>query len=273
MSLSLDSMKLLYPYIGSKKALMAKWSSLLPPHTLYVSVFGGSGADILGKPPSKLEVFNDVDDDINNVFRILRTQPDELARLVTFTPSKSRATYEEALAALLEPATDQLHRAWAFLIVAHQAYRSRHPRLQTPSGYAAIRSMNRCIKPWLDLPDTIRQVAGRFRRVQIEQLDFRDLVKRYDSAKTLFFVDPPYHPDTRTKRLYQHEMSEEDHVALLDLLERVQGKVCLCGYEHPLYLRRLSRWRRRDFATYSPHVTKLPRTEVVWTKFVPVEAA
>jgi DNA adenine methylase len=266
-------MNLPFPYIGSKKALMTKWSSLLPPHTLFVSVFGGSGADILTKPPSKIEVFNDLDDDINNVFRILRTQSEDLIRLITFTPAKSRATYEEALAMLHDPATDRLNRAWAFLVVAHHGYRGRHPRLHTNSGYAVLRSADRCIGPWLELPHTITQVVQRFQRVQIEQLDFRELIPRFDSPNTLFFVDPPYHPSTRSKRLYQHEMLAEDHIALLDVLNQVRGKVWLCGYSHAAYREKMRRWRRREFATYSPHALKSDRTEVVWTNFVPLEAA
>ena len=260
----------LFSYVGGKKQWMAKWCPLLPPHTLYASVFGGSGADIIFKPPSEIEVFNDIDGDINNLFRVLRHQHQDLMRLIEFTPARSRATFHEAVLTLHDPGADPLNRAWAFLVVAHQVFRSKHPRLHGPSGYAAVKAAKKCIPQWINLPDTIKQIVERFRSVQLEQLDFRDVIQRYDGADTLFFVDPPYHPDTRTNNCYLHEMTEEDHDYLLTQLNEVRGKVWLCGYDHDLYRDRLRRWRKREFVTHSPHSTKATRTEVVWTNFVPI---
>jgi len=263
----------LFSYIGGKKKWMAKWSPLLPSHTLYVSVFGGSGADILFKPPSEVEVFNDLDGDINNLFRVLRTQQEELVRLVSFTPARSRQTFCEALDILHDHSASRLERAWAFLVVSHQGARTKHPVLHVHSGYAGLRQSNRCIPQWLHLPETISVVADRFRSVQLERKDFRSIIPHYDGPNTLFFLDPPYHPETRPHRYYAHEMSHEDHEELLSLLNRVQGKVWLCGYDHPLYADVLRRWRRQEFVSFSPHPTRASRTEIVWTNFVPVREA
>ena len=272
MSISIPK-RTLFSYVGGKKKWMQKWSPHLPPHTLYVSVFGGSGADILFKAPSEIEVFNDLDADINNLFKVLRTQHEDLIRLIEFTQSKSRATYNEALSMLLDPKTDRLNRAWAFLVVAHQGFRSKHPRLQLPSGYAGLKTANRCIAQWLNLPQTITEMVERFRSVQLEQLDYREVIARYDGPNTLIFADPPYHPETRPWRYYAHEMSHADHEELLSLLNRVQGKVWLCGYDHPLYADVLRRWRRQEFIAHSPHPTRTARTEVVWTNFIPIKEA
>ena len=183
------------PYVGAKKRWMPQWTPLFAPHTLYCSVFGGAGSDILFKPPSKVEVFNDLDHDLTNLFRVIREESRALIRLVESTPARSRPTYEEALAVLGSAASGSVDRAWAFLVIANQSYRSRHPRLQTASGYAGLRTHSRCIEQWLDLPNTILSVRDRFIGVQQESLDFRKLIPKYDTPDTLFFVDPPYHPE------------------------------------------------------------------------------
>jgi len=60
-------------------------------------------------------------------------------------------------------------------------------------------------------------------------------IRAQDTPDTLFFVDPPYVPSTRSKSGYRHEMSEADHVALLDQLRSVRGMVVLAGYPSKLY--------------------------------------
>jgi DNA adenine methylase len=166
--------------------------------------------------------------------------------------------------------TGHLERAWAFLVVAHQGFRTKHPRLQLPSGYAGLRKPNRCIQQWLELPDTLAAFADRFRTVQLERLDFREVIRRYDAADTMFIIDPPYYPTTRPYRYYKHEMSHDDHVELLEMLITVKGKVWLCGYDHPVYRTMLKRWRKENFRSRSPHYNRAPRTEVVWTNFIPL---
>ena len=229
-----NPMRVLFPYVGGKKRLMSKWTLLFPPHGTYVRVFGGSGADILFKPPSTIEVFNDLDSGINNLFRVLRKQEAELVRLVQRTPARSRETYCEALHTLNASDATDLDRAWAFLVVAHQGFRMAHPRLQSQSQYAGLRTNTRCMTEWLKLPETIPLVCDRLHRVQLERLDFRDVILKFDSTDTFFFVDPPYHPATRRENLYAHEMSEQDHAELLALLNQVKAKVFLCGYARPV---------------------------------------
>ena len=122
-------MRTLFPYIGSKRKWMPRWVPQFPPHTLYATVFGGGGTDILFKPRSELEVFNDLDTDINNIFRVLRHDEDELIRLVNRTPAKSRQTFCEAIDILNSQDSEAVQRAWAFLVVAHQSMRMRSPQL------------------------------------------------------------------------------------------------------------------------------------------------
>ena len=78
--------KLVLKYYGSKFRL-ANWIiSFFPPHRHYVEPFGGGAAVLLVKPPSKLETFNDLNSEIVNFFRVLRTRPKELIRQINLTP-------------------------------------------------------------------------------------------------------------------------------------------------------------------------------------------
>ena len=259
----------LFPYVGAKSKLIRKWRSAFPKHEMFVSVFGGSATDILFKRKSKLEVFNDLDDDINNVFRVLRKQEAELIQLVCRTPARSRSVYHEAVE-ILESSTDALARAWAFLVVTHQTIRTKHPVLSGKSGYAALKKCDHVTTQWVKLPETIRMVADRFKQVQLERLDFRELIPKFDSDHTFFFVDPPYHFESdRTQRLYVHEMNDADHAELLALLKRAKGMVWLCGYDCSLYRTELAHWRVTEHATATQHHTRSPRSEMVWTNFIP----
>lgn len=263
-------MRTLFPYVGGKRKWIPNWVPHFPPHTLYVTVFGGSGSDILFKPPSTLEVFNDLDDDINNVFRVLRSNQDELIRLVKHTPARSRQTYHEALELMAADDIEPVQRAWAFLVASHQSLRTKHPRLHRTSGYASLKTAARNIPEWIRLPETIDLVAARFISVQLERLDFREVIAKYDTPSTFFFIDPPYHPSSRASTLYQHEMNEDDHGDLLLLLNGVQAKVWLCGYECQMYEKELRHWRKRTEQARTPHTNGSARTEVVWTNYGPV---
>ena len=263
-------MNSLFPYVGGKCRWLKGWISQFPPHNRYVSVFGGSGTDILFKPPSTHEVFNDLDADITNLFRVLRSDRDELIRLVTHTPARSRQTYCDAVDLLRSTNTPSIERAWAFLVTSHQSLRTKHPRLHGYSGYSAMMTRVRSISCWLRLSETIQQVANRLKNVRLESMDFREVLKKYDGPDTFFFVDPPYHPDTRNCDLYQHEMSRSDHSDLLRLLNSVKGKVWLCGYDCNLYKTELCHWRKQTHQSRTPHANWTERTEVVWRNFVPV---
>jgi DNA adenine methylase len=92
-------------------------------------------------------------------------------------------------------------------------------------------------------------IAERLQGVTFEMMPALDLVKLYDNPRTLFYLDPPYHPDTRSKwatKAYRHEMTAADHETMLEQLNRCVGMVALAGYRCPLYDEALTRWARYD---------------------------
>jgi DNA adenine methylase len=112
------------------------------------------------------------------------------------------------------------------------------------------------------------EIVARLRMVAIENDDFRKIIPRYDTQDTFFYLDPPYVPETRESGGYQHEMSYEDHVDLVNLLLKLRGKAMLSGYANPLYRRLEQRgWVRRDFSREVQSTSKhkhLKRVESVW---------
>lgn len=244
-------------YYGGKWRLASWIISHFPPHRIYVEPFGGAASVLLRKPPAEIEVYNDLDGEVVNFFRVLREQPDALARAVALTPY-ARAEYLLAH----DSADDPVERARRFAVRAWQGIGGATAQWRT--GWRR-RLDGRIVAEWNRLPDVIRVVAARLKEVIIENLPAEAVIRRYDTPETLFYCDPPYLPDTRSRWRtagYTHEMSEDDHHTLAELLRGVQGMVVISGYEHPLYDELFGGWKKvsTKARTQNGRVTK----ECLW---------
>ena len=263
---------MLFTYPGGKYRLAKKFQRYYPPHHHFISVFGGSGAEIMLKPPSPLETFNDKDDLIYAVFAVLQDSAlrEQLLRLLENTPD-SRTQYELCHQIIRHPECEDsfLRQAWAYLVCAITGFHGPHPAL-TKSWARCSRAEHSNTYRLLRLSDTIRCWRDRFRRVHIERNSWEEVLRLYDSPDTFFFVDPPYHPDTCSKGLYRHELTRRQHIELLEALNRVKGSVLLCGIDHPFYQQRLFHWRRVTFntrTTMNRSKYKPPRQETIWLNY------
>ena len=259
---------------------------LVPKHRIYVEVFGGGASLLLSKEPSLVEVYNDLDAGLVNLFRVIR-DPDlfaEFHRRVQLIPY-SRGEfyrYRELWWSGQAPA-DPVENAVAFFVIARQSFGGLFGRSWSMSVSASRRGMASTVSRWLSAIDLLPEVAERFLRVQIECLDWRRLLPIYDTAETFFYLDPPYLPSTRKAGQYTHELSESDHEDLVDALLALKGKALLSGYANTLYTKlEAAGWRRRDFATVcfaagrtrafgirgpGSATAKAPRTETVWANY------
>jgi DNA adenine methylase len=255
-------------YAGTKLRLMRKLVDLLPQHHAYVSLCGGSGSDILAKKPSRLEVYNDVDSDLYNLFAVLRSaDAAELIRLVGLTPH-SRRLFGESKERLRDPNLSRVERAWVTLILANQGWLGPHFSHDANAWCYYVRPQPP--HRWYSLGETLRRVVERFSRVQLECDNWDAVLNRYDLETTLFYIDPPYLHCTRRgpRNEYRHDFSLEDHVRLLDRVKKCRGGVMLSGYPSDLYDRELREWTRIEIPTTfyaSRAATRTARTEVVWT--------
>ena len=258
--------KTAFRWMGSKGKLTPHLLPYFPYHVRYISVFGGSAADLIVKPRSTIEIYNDINHIVVNFFDVLRDrcQRRELTYRLLYTP-RSRFEFSRCHAILQEPVDDPLEVARAFFYCTLYSYGGRDPSNERASYTATAKYR------WGRIADHLDEVADRFRYMLVENLSWEQLLTKYDADETFFYLDPPYLPSTRhTDGDYRHEMSEQDHIAMLTALQHLRGLVMLSGYPSALYEEHLSRWRRLEFemlCSISPAKKKPKRTEVVWMNY------
>lgn len=252
-------------WFGSKSRLVKDIVKHFPEHQTYVDVFGGSGAVLLGKKPSKVEVYNDLNRKMTSLFNVLadKKKTQELIRRLEFTPY-SRDIFKTAIKTIDEE-TDEIELARLMIVVQRQSHGGLAKQwsycVDAPAGgySASVRKFHTGI-------ERLPNVQARIRKVQIENLCFTNLIPRYDRPETLFYLDPPYVPDTRINGKYENEMTLEDHLKLVDILLSSSGMFVLSGYLTPVYLPlENAGWRRVDIDTHaSTSKTRAKRTECLW---------
>jgi DNA adenine methylase len=218
-----------FKWVGGKSRLRKPIIDLLPEHTCYVEPFCGAAWVLFGKPPSDVEVLNDLDQELVTFFRVVKERPEELIASFEWE-LVSRAEFERL--ANLEPSklTDiqRAHRFY-YLIMAGWGGELNYPRFQTSitdGGHG-----NRLIGALETLQDRLRPVHNRLRTVIIENLDWRECLDRYDRPGTAMYVDPPY-PENGCN--YAHNMRDwESHHDLAERLDQTKCKWILSSYDIP----------------------------------------
>lgn len=252
-------MKAVLKYPGAKNQLATWILSHVPPHDVYLEPYFGSGAVFFNKVPARIETINDIDGNVVNFFRVLRENPNEFARLVSLTPF-SRDEYNAAFSdngGDIERARKFAVRCWMGFGCGN-FYRNGFRSSQRSASPVTTRA-------WSGLTETIKEASIRLLNAQIENLPAAELIKRYDTDDVFIYADPPYLPGTRKGYLYRHEMDEQAHRELLELLLRHPGKVMISGYDSPLYNTTLSSWRK---VTRESRVEGgLRRTECLWMNY------
>ncbi|EAA0697377.1 DNA adenine methylase [Salmonella enterica subsp. enterica serovar Infantis] len=253
-------------YHGSKFRL-AKWViSFFPEHHTYVEPFGGGAGILLRKQRSYAEIYNDIDEDIVNFFRVIRDPElnNQLRNLCALTPY-ARAEFRAALTESADP----VERARRTAVRAMMGFGSAGAT-QKDNGFSidAKRKYKTVMDVWARYPDRLAAIGERFTGVLIENRPATQVMRQHDAESTLHNVDPPYLPTTRDKggnRRYRHEMSEEDHIILLQELRSLQGYVVLSGYDSELYNDLLPEWHKSQTKSRisAGRGTKV-NTECVW---------
>lgn len=255
-------------YFGGKISIGPAVASLLPSHGHYVEPYCGSLAVLLAKQPSAHETVNDLDRRLMTFWRVLRDQPEELARVCALTPH-SRAEHQ---AAMPLDATDDLELARQVYIRLTQG---RNGVLRkSGSGWRYF------VKPIgaTSMPDYLTSyftrlapAAERLQHVSLESLPALEIIAKYGAEPdALLYVDPPYLGETRQRTWdgYEHEMrAETDHRELAEALHASKAAVVLSGYPSALYDRELyAGWDRHTIATGTGQAGNWQnRTEVLWS--------
>jgi DNA adenine methylase len=209
-------------YIGGKNRLATTIISLLPSHTTYVEPFAGGAQVFFHKPPSKVEILNDLDGEIVNFFRICQSHYEELVRYLRFTVV-SRRWFDLLLRG--EPGTlTDIQRAARFFYIQKNAFGGLV--LKQNYGYHIGKTPN--YNP-ARIPEIIQKTHERLQNVQIESLPYQKILEKYDRKETLFYLDPPYWD----RVLYKFNFKKEDFEELAKELAKLKGKFVLSLNDEP----------------------------------------
>ncbi|UJW87910.1 DNA adenine methylase [Devosia sp. SL43] len=243
------------------KWLLAPWIiEHFPAHQVYVEPFGGAASVLMRKEPAYAEIYNDLDGDVVNLFRVLRSpRADELVKAVRLTPF-ARTEFLQAY----QPTEDDFERARRLIIRSFMGFGSNGHNKATGFRANSNRSGTTPTHDWVNYPDSLAQVIRRIAGVTVESKDACAVMDQHDAPSTLHYVDPPYVMDTRADggADYAHEMDDADHIALLNCLKALDGMVVLSGYPHPTYDQALIGWRRVERTALADGAKK--RIEVLW---------
>lgn len=241
------------------KWLLAPWIvSHFPKHRSYIEPFFGGGSVFFHKVIAKHEVINDLSGDVVNLFRVARDNGNELARVISLTPW-AREEYDLSW---IDDTDDPLERARRFLVKVWTAHSGD---LANKSGWRNNGKVDVRIpltESWRKLPARIMQCLDRLQHAQIDNSPAIEVIQRRGGKDTLIYADPPYVRSTRTSDMYQHEMSDDQHVELLAALDSHPGPVVLSGYRCQLYDERLTHWTRIDRGNKAGSGAK--RVESLW---------
>jgi len=222
------------------------------PHTVYVEAYGGGASVLLNKPPSPVEVLNDIDSEVVNIFRVMQEEQkfNELKHRLEWT-LYSRAEFVKALDIVQnETVTDPVLRAWAFFVAQNQGFSGINCRDSSEGNWSRSFTNNKATA-FADKVARLELFRKRLQRVYIDNIDAIACIQYWDSPDTLFYLDPPYIHDTRIdKKAYHHEADDNHHRQLVDTLLSIKGQVVLSGYAHEIYQPLLeSGWHKVEIDT------------------------
>ena len=267
-----------FGYYGAKLRLVSRIMAGLPPHNAWVEAFCGSAALTLAKRPAPIEVINDLDDEVVNVFEQLRNNSDALCKAVALTPY-ARAEFQRACAS--KHSADPLERARRFLVATmmtvNATYGSGRAGFSFSQSYARQGREAR-LSRWYNLPDRLAAVVQRLKNIRIENRDARQLLQMFSNRPaTLVYLDPPYF----VKREHRYVIDAADaafHKELLEICCKARCMILISGYDNEIYNETLVEdrgWTRETIATHTRDTSgkAYARTEVLWKNRRLVKAA
>lgn len=270
-------------YHGGKFRLADFIIDHFPEHRCYVEPFGGAGSVLMKKHRAYAEVYNDMDGEIVNVFRVLR-DPDMCEALVRACVNTPYSRSEFELAFEESEDLDPVERARRTLFRAQSGFGSAGAtkgstgfRIDSERAYGLSSHL------WANYPAALSQFTTRLSGVIVENRPALSVMLQHDAPDTLHYLDPPYVWDTRyggsdgidKGRCYRHELTNEDHRAFLAAALELEGMVIISGYMSDLYHKTLtnSGWvLRTKKAQISGYRGTASRTECIWMNPKCVEA-
>ena len=260
-------MKTPITYYGGKQTLLKYLLPLIPQHRLYCEPFFGGGAVFFAKPKSEVEVINDINGEIVNFFKVLKSKFPELQREIKAT-LHSRELYKKAMVVYDHPDlfTD-VKRAWALWVLTNQGFAGMIGSWgfgKDDSKEAALANKRDAFK---------KEYEDRLAKVQVENNNAIKVIQRCDEKETFIYADPPY---IGSDQGHYKGYSENDYRELLDALAKVKGKFLLSSYPSKIlntYIKKY-KWKVQKVTknvAVTKHTDKV-KTEMIVMNYDPSKA-
>ena len=273
-------------WFGGKGQMITKLMQHVPlGGRPYCEPYMGAASLFFARPPAPVEVLNDLDGELVNLFRCLQN-PETFGQLKhrLLHTLYSRAEFARALEILQDATvTDPVLRAWAFYVKANQGVTGE---VRTPGnwsrGFVSASGISGVVNNWIMRLTMLDDWHKRLLVAQIDNRDAIEVIRYWDTPEAVFYIDPPYHHETRSEHhayMYAAETDHFHHVRLVRALLGCRGAVVLSCYDHPVYAPLLEAgWHKTEYKTAchaacrgrdsglqgaGAAMQKVPRTEVV----------
>jgi DNA adenine methylase len=209
--------KHLINWVGGKRLLRKTIEPLVPKNIIsYLEPFGGAGWVLFYKEKwADLEVYNDLDSRLVNLFRVVKYHPDELIREMNFMLS-SRELF---LQTIQNPGMTDIQKAARFMFLISRSFGGRGTNFGTVK-----RATGGATKSHINITKRIEAIHARLDKVLIENQDFEKFIKSYDHDKSFFYCDPPYTVGAGYDIV---STGDFDHKRLRNILKNITGRFLL----------------------------------------------
>jgi DNA adenine methylase len=255
-----------FPYYGGKNSQLGWLLPLIPYDEKFCEAFGGSMGVLLNRKPSKIDIYNDLNGRLVNFFRVLRSNRNELIEQLRFTPYS-----REEFAECCEISEDSIEDARRIFVAIYQSMFNEPEPIPSQWARGVSKEPDKTTNHAITFANgviSLYDVADRIRHVVIEHRDALQLIPEVDSPTTVFYLDPTYVLSTRGsqgRERYAHEMTDDMHIRLAEILNECEGKIALSGYDSKMYDRLYKDWfkHKKEWQT----ATGADRAEILWTNY------
>lgn len=230
--------------IGGKAMLTGWLMKHIPRHVMYCEPFAGGASLLFAKKPSRVEILNDIDGVLVNLYRCIQNvdKRSRLVQLLNETPY-SRSVFDTWKYNKDVPAGD-IEKAARYFFLSKASFAGDTVR----GGFACPSVTGRNpAQTFRNAVESLEAVASRLKGVTIECLDYAECVKRYDSETTLFYCDPPY---MDAEHFYGNGFKSEDHDRLAELLHNIKGRAMVSHYRDSRYDDLYRGWPRYEYQSF-----------------------
>ncbi len=222
-------------YYGGKGTMfneIIKHFPLPSEYDIYIEPFGGSYSVGLKKEPAKVEIYNDLEQNVYSLYKVLS----DTEMFIRFKDRCDMVLYCDDIRKdykqLLREELSIEDRAFYFFYVN----RTSHNGIGGFSSNSSIRrGMSKAISDFLSCIDRLPELHNRLSRVIVSNTNGVDLIRKYDNPRNMIYADPPYEQSTRTGARYKVDMDRESHVDFLDAVIKSKSKILISGYDCELY--------------------------------------